>query len=276
MTWRYVHRKNNITYIYYMEYYGFIITRHVNTEKTNKYWNECVRCIRRWYPYRKIIIIDDNSNQELVKPEFNYKNVEIIQSEYPGRGELLPFIYFLKHHWFENAVIIHDSVFFHKRIQFESFKYPVMPFWHFNNGDNPDQDNSCRIALQLKNSPPIVNIIRNTSTYKPTLGLYECEKWFGVFGVQCFINYEFLSNIQNKYNITNLLNCVTNRTDRCSLERVMSLLFYIEYPNLKNIKSVYGDIFKYLKWGYTYDEYIKQIVTTKKVIKPLIKVWTGR
>ena len=48
--------------------YGFIITRHVNSEITNKYWNHAIRCIRRFYPYRKIIIIDDNSNQLFVKP----------------------------------------------------------------------------------------------------------------------------------------------------------------------------------------------------------------
>ena len=42
-----------------METYGFIITRHVNSEKTNKYWNKCVKCIRTFYPLKKIIIIDD-------------------------------------------------------------------------------------------------------------------------------------------------------------------------------------------------------------------------
>ena len=40
-----------------METYGFIITRHVNSEKTNKYWNKCVKCIRTFYPLKKIIII---------------------------------------------------------------------------------------------------------------------------------------------------------------------------------------------------------------------------
>jgi hypothetical protein len=40
-----------------MDTYGFIITRHVNSEKTNKYWNNCVMCIRMFYPYKKIVII---------------------------------------------------------------------------------------------------------------------------------------------------------------------------------------------------------------------------
>ena len=42
--------------------YGFIITRHVNSEKTNKYWNNAIICIRTFYPQKKIVIIDDNSN----------------------------------------------------------------------------------------------------------------------------------------------------------------------------------------------------------------------
>ena len=80
-----------------MDIFGFIVTRHVNSELTNKYWNHCVKLLRTLYPYRKIIIIDDNSNYDYVKSEFNYKNLEIIQSEYFGRGELLPYYYFLKY-----------------------------------------------------------------------------------------------------------------------------------------------------------------------------------
>ena len=47
--------------------YGFIITRHVNSNKTNLYWNECVKRIRHFYPTKEIIVIDDNSNEEFVK-----------------------------------------------------------------------------------------------------------------------------------------------------------------------------------------------------------------
>lgn len=129
--------------------FGFIITRHVNSIKTNEYWNHSVKLIRTNYPFKKIVIIDDNSNYDYVKSNFNYKNIEIIQSEYPGRGELLPFVYYLRHKWFENAVIIHDSLFFHKRIPFESFKLPVLPLWHAKY-DNEYTPNLLRIASYLK------------------------------------------------------------------------------------------------------------------------------
>jgi hypothetical protein len=132
-----------------MNDYGFIITRHVNSEKTNKYWNNCVRCIRRLYPFRKIVIIDDNSNQAFVNADYDYKNVVIIQSEFPGRGELLPYYYFLKYAFFKNAVIINDSVFFHKRIHFEKFdKIKVLPLWHFP-GDKENVQNTMRISSCL-------------------------------------------------------------------------------------------------------------------------------
>ena len=80
-----------------MDKYGFIITRHINSEKTNKYWNQCVKLIRTFYPFKQIIVIDDNSDQIFVRADHPYKNLTIIQSEYPGRGELLPYIYYLKY-----------------------------------------------------------------------------------------------------------------------------------------------------------------------------------
>ena len=53
--------------------YGFIISRHVNSEKTNKYWNNCVKCLRHLYPFKKIVIIDDNSNYNMLKPSLTIK-----------------------------------------------------------------------------------------------------------------------------------------------------------------------------------------------------------
>jgi hypothetical protein len=54
--------------------YGFIVLRHVNSALTNEYWNECVKCIRRFYPQKKIVVIDDNSNKDFVKADFEYQN----------------------------------------------------------------------------------------------------------------------------------------------------------------------------------------------------------
>ena len=251
--------------------FGFIVTRHVNSVKTNNYWNHCVKLIRSLYPFRKIVIIDDNSNYDYVSSEFDYKNVEIIQSEFKGRGELLPYYYFLKNKFFENAIIIHDSVFFHKRIPFEKLDgVNVLPLWFFY-PDKENVENTKRIVKNLKNN---VSIDNKVSKEINLLGL-NSDKWYGCFGVQSYINLSFLEQIENKYKITNLISAVTCRADRCSLERIFGSIFFSESPKLLNQRSLFGDIMKYQKWGYSYDEYM---VNLKKgtVPRAVVKIWTGR
>jgi hypothetical protein len=177
-----------------MEKYGFIMTRHVNSEKTNDYWNNSIKCIRRFYPNIKIVVIDDNSNYDLVKAHNEYKNVEIIKSEYKGRGELLPYYYFYKNKFFDNAFIIHDSIFIHKRIDFERLKsIDVLPLWHFN----PDKEN-------VNNSLNLVSNFRNKYLLYKSLTLSDVAilgrrpDWYGCFGVQSYINHNFLLRISNK------------------------------------------------------------------------------
>jgi hypothetical protein len=253
-----------------MTSYGFIITRHVNSEKTNKYWNHAVRSIRRFYPFRKIVIIDDNSNQAFVKADFNYKNIQIVQSEYPGRGELLPYYYFYKNKYFNNAVILHDSVFFHKRINFEKFnKVNVLPLWHFDYNEN--MGNCVRLSRYLDNAEAVQ--FKLAPENESMFAFKPCDIWHGCFGVQSYISHNFLSTIQKKYNLWNLLNCVLTRADRCSLERVMGSIFYTESPLLHKRPSLFGNIWNYQQWGYSFETYSANY---KRIRKPLVKVWTGR
>ena len=96
---------------------GFIILRHVNNTHTNQYWIYSYNCIRILYPENDILIIDDNSNYEYITNITLYKTT-IINSEFPKRGELLPYYYYLNNKLFDIAVIIHDSVFITKKIDF--------------------------------------------------------------------------------------------------------------------------------------------------------------
>jgi hypothetical protein len=235
----------------------------VNTEKTNKYWNHCVKLLKTYYSKNQIIIIDDNSNQELVKPEHDYKNITIIQTEYHKRGELLPYIYFLKHKWFDNAVIIHDSVFFHKTYNFDALNVDVLPLWYFVN-NNVENNNILRIADSLNNSDIIKSYI------------FRQNEWHSCFGGMCYINHTFLDKINNKYNIIKLIDVVHNRSDRCALERIFGIIFFLEMPTLN---WFFGDINRYynkpIAYNYTFDDYIK-LFYKKKVISSVVKVWTGR
>jgi len=255
-----------------MSNYGFIITRHVNSESTNKYWNQCVKLIRTIYPLRKIVIIDDNSNPSYLKSDFDYKNLTIIQSEFPGRGELLPYYYYLKYKWFPNAVIIHDSLFIHKKILFDTFQMPVIPLWH-HIYDKENQNNIIRIASALSNNRQLLRKIRENESFE--LGI-KSDKFNLCFGGQCYIKLSFLEHLQNKYNITNLVHSVRNRTDRCSLERVLGLLFCEEYPKLVKINSLFGDILTQPRaFNYNYNDYI-QGLSKRRILNPFVKVWTGR
>ncbi len=255
-----------------MIHYGFILTRHVNSEKTNKYWNQCVKLIRTYYPLRQIIIIDDNSNQDFVKAEHAYKNITVIQSEYPGRGELLPYIYYLRYRWFPNAIIIHDSLFIHRRIPFEKLNMPVLPLWH-HLYDKENVNGLLKLASSLKNNHILLDKI-NGSTIN-ILGLNK-NSFNLCFGGQAFIQLTFLEKLQHKYNIHALVNTVRNRTDRCAFERIIGLLFCEECPQLTNTLSLFGDIMnKYKAFEYNYDEYSNDL-RQNKIPYPFVKVWTGR
>jgi len=256
--------------------FGFIITRHVNSETTNRYWNHCVKCIQTFYSpeKHKIVIIDDNSASEFLKADEEYKNVEYVQSEFPGRGELLPYYYFYKNHYFENAVIIHDSVFFRKKINFSKISTPVIPIWHFTEVKIENMTNTLRLTQYLTNSFYFQKII--TGIHKYETMQFNSKGWNGCFGVQSYINYDFLVNIQKKYNVFNLLKVVKNRSDRCCLERIFGAIFYTEFKDLYKINSILGSITTYCPWGYTWKNYCLDSNKYKKCNKALIKVWTGR
>lgn len=251
--------------------YGFIITRHVNSEKTNKYWNQCVKLLRTFYPSKKIVIIDDNSNPDFLKAEHNHENIIEIKTEFTKRGELLPFYYFWKNKYFENAVILHDSVFIHQKILFEKLiGIDVMPIWHFE-PDNENTGNVLRITNVLRNNWEISQIITKNNM---VLGMPQ-YKWVGCFGCQCFINHTFLSTIEKKFGIFKMINVILCRRDRCSLERIMGVIFSISKSKNIKRKSLFGNIFNTQKWSYTFDDYVKDL-EQKKINRAIVKVWSGR
>jgi hypothetical protein len=229
---------------------GFIILRHVNNLRTNNYWNHCYNCIRKYYPEHPILIIDDNSNYEYISEQPLYKT-HIIKSEYPGRGELLPYYYYLHNKLFDTAVIIHDSVFVNKYIDLNVNKYKII--WDFEHDWDQIEDETKMI--KLFNDSELLNFYEDK------------ELWKGCFGCMSIIKHDYLKYINNKYDISKLLNCVLTRYNRQSFERVIACLLQ------KNEKeeSLLGNLHKYSAWGsITYEE--------KDNYKhlPLIKVWTCR
>jgi len=228
---------------------GFIILRHVNSIITNNYWIHCYNCIRTFYPENHIIIIDDNSNTAFLSQKELY-NTNIINSEYPGRGEILPYIYYLRNNFFDTAVMLHDSVFINKAIDFSTNTYTML--WHFEHNWDQYEDETQMINLFCD---------------KNLLKFYEDKSaWKGCFGGMSVITHSYLSAVNIKYNIDKLINSVRTRYNRCSFERVIAVLLQIDHIK----PSLLGDIITYVPNQYDFskkDNYLHL---------PIIKVWTGR
>jgi hypothetical protein len=103
------------------------------------------------------------------------------------------------------------------------------------------------------------------------------KKWYGCFGVQSYINHDFLVNIFNKYNMGSLIHKVKSRPDRCCLERIFGLIFSIESPFTRKMKSMFGSIQVYINnFRYTFENYKHDLLVKKKLPHYIIKVWSGR
>jgi len=243
---------------------GFIIIRHVNSKKTNYYWNLCIKKIREFYPENKIIVIDDNSNYKYVRQIGRPpSNCEFIQGEFKGRGEFLPYYYFYKTNYFDCAFICHDSTFLQKKLEIEHVD-TVRLLWEFEH----TYDNLKRQLNLLKNLEN-ENLIEFHKNYK---------LWKGCFGVMSMINHSFLKKIVEKYNIFKLLDHLLCREDRMDLERVLPSIFFYEDKDLIKNPSIFGNIHNYIKWAYNFEEYLMDFEKkNKKIINlPIIKVWSGR
>jgi hypothetical protein len=228
---------------------GFIILRNVRDKLTNIYWNHCYDCIRKYYPEHLILIIDDNSNYKYIQKRILYKT-RIINSRYRGRGELLPYYYYLHNKLFDTAVIIHDSVFINRHIDTNVDKYKLI--WEFEHDCDQIKDETKMIMLF--NDVELLKFYQNK------------DLWKGCFGGMSIITHDYLMYVDNKYDISKLLDHVLTRFNRCSFERVIACLLQ------KNEKkeTLLGNIYSYCPWGIN----IKQINNCKHL--PLIKIWSGR
>lgn len=236
-----------------MDTIGFIILRHVNSKITDNYWKESYKRIKQFYPENKILIIDDNSKYYYVDVKFEskIKNTTVIKSEYHGRGELLPYIYFLKYKHCDIACIIHDSVFINKTVDLNTDTYSIL--WEFKHTwDQPIGENI--LINSLDNNNELLKFHNNKNL------------WKGCFGGMSVINYNFLYSLNEKYNFKNMIPVVKTRYDRMSFERVIAVILQYNSPK----KCLFGNIHKYCPWGVK----IQNISMYKHL--PFIKVWTGR
>ena len=238
-----------------METLGFIILRHVNNKKTNEYWIESVKCIRKLYPENKILIIDDNSNYNFITNPFpDTYNITVINSEHPKRGELLPYYYYLHNKLFDVAIIIHDSVLIKKHLDLSFHRYKFL--WSF-------ESHVCK-AQTIGDETTLINAFNDSELKK----FHETRTlWDGCFGAMSLITHDYLVNINKKYDISKLIPLITCRKHRQGFERVFACILQIE-KGKKN--SLLGNIHKYCDWGLRYEN------RENYPSLPYFKHWTGR
>ena len=269
--------------------WGFIITRCVRSPETNWYWNHCVYQIRRFHPTQPIVIIDDNSIPQFVREVRPLdSNIQVVHSEYPGRGELLPYVYLLKYKWFNAAVIMHDSSFLQAPMPIlQALQFPVIPLWH-----HPfDTENIHLIYKHL-------SVLKN-GTFMKSLCMQrqQCGGGGGgtgaasflsspfipaglnfnlCFGCQSVVKLRFLQQLELKYNFSRLVETDRTRPDRCALERVLGILIHLETGG-KIMKSLFGNIRNHAySFKYNIKDYVNDKRRGRRLKQLMIKVWTGR
>ena len=275
------------------EKFGIIITRHMSNDETAEYWTYCIRAIRVHYPEIQIVVIDDDSNAAFLTPKLLHEEkmlykCRVIYSIYKKRGEMLPYYYYNlnKNDWFENALIIHDSVFIVRPLNNLPNVFDILEargflfLWHFETFclyDDPNDE--VKLICCLNGGDDIVKTIYADNT-----------TWSGCFGGMAFISRTFLSKLNDAYSLSSLVNHITTRRNRMSFERLIACTM-IHAGHDKNNKtyqvahSYLGNIHKYCKWNIKYHEVTDEITracfqnenyVNSETNLPVIKVWSGR
>jgi len=239
---------------------GFIILRNVYNTITNEYWIECFRCIRKFYPNNRVLIIDDSSDKQFVTNEV-LNNTMIIESEFRKRGEFLPYYYYLRTKFCEKVVILHDSMYIKKYINFydtvDDYNFLIY-FDLFYINDSACYQSQLNLLRALNNKN--LNIFYN----KKEKGL-----WDGCFGSMTAISYNFLKQIDEEFRLIQMIPYITTRVERCAFERIIGCM--LQYKCKKS--SLFGHVNTICDWSLDFDKYKQNMYDSKK---PIIKVFTGR
>lgn len=238
--------------------FAFVILRCVRSADQNRLWKRAVASVREFYPTQQIVVIDDNSTH--ADPVPSEDGIVVIQSEFPGAGEALPYYYFLKHRWAERMVFLHDSMFL-KRCFKEHELLPRNRFlWHFD--------------IHRWDDNAIINRIMET----PELIAYNANKnlWHGCFGAAMIVSYDTLLAIENRYGtIQRCIERIRTRHERMAFERILAILMFKEGVVSLGACSINGLIFRHPRAFFPITE--EEMDRYKRSYHGLcMKEWIGR
>jgi hypothetical protein len=250
--------------------FGIVITRHVNSDASDRVWKKCLAQVVKFYPTEPVVIIDDCSNYEFINTEnVDMTNVRVIQSKIKRAGEMLPYYYFYKLHWFKRMLFIHDSVFIENRI-FDRHIIKAKTLWHFINQQNTifgENETVIELLPHLNHKQELEQLFRSV------------DSWRGTYGVMCIIDYDYLTHIMEKYNLENMIPHMDSRVKRMACERIFGLLLSHDRPEFIQNPSVFGEYIhsfnNRLSFQYNYEAYMED-VSSGNMRAPINKLFFGR
>lgn len=223
----------NFTVMSFQEDVGFIMTRCVKKVEHNILYKDSYAAIRKFYPTMKIVIIDDNSDKNILE-EIQMENVEIIESEYPGAGEFLPYYYLLTRKFFKKAICIQDSMMVNTMIPYNDVK-DFMFLYELG------IRNTIHYDMKRQASREVTILINNTNIPNEMMEYYKDFKWVGCFGSCMVITLEFLEGMENRLGITKWISIINKRNFRIGLERAIGIVCSYMQPKRVDY-SLFGNI----------------------------------
>lgn len=244
------------------EPFAFVILRHIKSSRENYLWKRCYTSIQKFYPKTRILIIDDAS-VHLFYPDKG-PDCEIIKSQFPGAGEILPYYYFYRLRWAQKMIFLHDSMLLRRAFTDEELSPSVKFHWHFEPNSSDENFRIERLLHCLKHPHDLIFLNSHKSL------------WCGCFGSTSIIDIHILDLLEQKYGFPSaLVTKIHCREDRMALERVFGLLLFKEGLVTKDTCSNFGCIHHYPHaWENINDWQLEELKTT--YWGAILKTWHGR
>ncbi len=216
--------------------------------------------IQEFHPGAPIVIIDDNSTA--ATPIDGEGGPVIIQSEFPGAGESLPYYYFLKHRWAKRMICMHDSMYLRRAFTSEELVGEGAFLWHFV---THAWDNNPRIEKILNDKRSLIAFNRNKAA------------WYGCFGGMMYCTYAALRRVEKQYGIfADCVQRISTRADRMAFERILGLVMFHAGVVSASRYSIQGNIHAYpLNFKEKLDPRLLEAIQAKYP-GACLKEWCGR
>jgi hypothetical protein len=249
--------------------FGFVMIRHARSETDDILGEKCIESIRMYHPGCKIMIVDDYSVCTFSQTEAEAEDIIHVRVEEHdiarGKGEILAWYFFWKLRPFENACVLHDSMFLTAPVKITpTLANKGTRLWHFNGGHMLGMHNEHELMSKI-------NVSFANSMYDEPDGWQGC---FGVTGILSWTSINFLSIV---YHLFDLIPHVHTRTDRMAVERIFGWM--LSKSGVAQPGSLYGDIHTFPRAFYpTEDAKIHETIMAHDILKimPIIKIWRGR